>query len=122
MSLVRGMTSLNTKKRKIKKKPGWKAAQEEHEKFLNSMGIDPKGKKKTKGEDNVYRVQTESYQRNPKTVRTSDVIPTGSTARRNGGMRYTGSEIVGIATMHKSNAVPIRRGTNEAIEIAKMRR
>jgi len=33
---------------------------------------------------------------------------------------YTGTDIVGIATMHKSNAVPIRRGTNEAIEIAQM--
>jgi hypothetical protein len=34
--------------------------------------------------------------------------------------QYTGTDIVGIATMHKSNAVPIRRGTNEAIEIANM--
>jgi hypothetical protein len=33
---------------------------------------------------------------------------------------YTGTDIVGIATMHKSNAVPIRRCTNEAIEIAQM--
>ena len=31
-------------------------------------------------------------------------------------------DIVGIATMHKSNAVPVMRGTNEAIEIAAMRR
>ena len=121
MSLVRGMTSLNTKKRKIHKKPGWKQAQEEHDKFLNSMGIDPKGKKK-KGDQHVYRMQAEPYQRNQQSVKTSDVIPTGSTARRNGGVRYTGTEIVGIATMHKSNAVPVRRGTNEAIEIAKMRR
>ena len=35
---------------------------------------------------------------------------------------YTGDLIVGIGTMHKSNAVPIMRGTNEAKEIAKMRR
>lgn len=121
MHLVRGMTSLNTKKRKQKRKPGWKQAQLEHEKFLNSMGIDPKRKKK-KGEENVYRVQTEPYQRNEQGIGTSDVIPTGSTARRNGGIRYTGTEIVGIATMHKSNAVPVRRGTNEAVEIANMRR
>lgn len=85
------------------------------------MGIDPKRKKK-KGEENVYRVQTEPYQRNEQGIGTSDVIPTGSTARRNGGIRYTGTEIVGIATMHKSNAVPVRRGTNEAVEIANMRR
>ena len=35
---------------------------------------------------------------------------------------YTGDLIVGIATMHKSNAVPVMRGTKHAEEIAKMRR
>jgi len=36
--------------------------------------------------------------------------------------RYTGDLIVGIGTMHKSNMVPIMRGTNEAKDIAQMRR
>ena len=36
--------------------------------------------------------------------------------------KYTGDLIVGIGTMHKSNAVPIMRGTNEAKDIANMRR
>lgn len=36
--------------------------------------------------------------------------------------KYTGDLIVGIGTMHKSNAVPIMRGTKQAEEIAKMRR
>lgn len=36
--------------------------------------------------------------------------------------RYTGTEILGIATMHKSNAVPILRNTNDAIDVAQMRR
>ena len=36
--------------------------------------------------------------------------------------RYTGDLIVGIATMHKSNAVPVMRGTTQAEDIAKMRR
>ena len=35
---------------------------------------------------------------------------------------YTGDLIVGIGTMHKSNLVPIMRGTNQAEELAKMRR
>ena len=35
---------------------------------------------------------------------------------------YTGDLIVGIGTMHKSNAVPIMRGTNEAKDLARMRR
>ena len=34
---------------------------------------------------------------------------------------YTGNEIMGIAQMHKSNAIPIR-GKKQAIEIANMRR
>jgi hypothetical protein len=34
---------------------------------------------------------------------------------------YTGSYIIGIATMHKSNAIPITNG-EQAIDIAKMRR
>ena len=34
--------------------------------------------------------------------------------------KYTGDLIVGIATMHKSNAVPVMRGTEQAKEIARM--
>jgi len=36
-------------------------------------------------------------------------------------MKYTGDEIIGVAQMHKSNAVPIR-GKKEAEDISKMRR
>jgi len=35
---------------------------------------------------------------------------------------YTGEEIMGIGTLHKSNMVPIRKDSNNAKEIAKMRR
>ena len=35
--------------------------------------------------------------------------------------KYTGTEIIGIATMHKSNAVPVR-GKKQAEEISRMRR
>ena len=35
--------------------------------------------------------------------------------------RYTGTALVGIATMHKSNAVPVF-SAEEATELAKMRR
>ena len=34
---------------------------------------------------------------------------------------YTGDKVLGIATMHKSNAVPVFNN-NEAVEISKMRR
>jgi hypothetical protein len=36
--------------------------------------------------------------------------------------RYTGDQIIGIGTMHKSNAVPITKGSDMAKDIAKMRR
>lgn len=47
----------------------------------------------------------------------------GSTARKE-SMKYTGErKLVGIATMHKSNMVPIfEDNKEEAIEIARMRR
>lgn len=58
--------------------------------------------------------------------RSTDHIPSvgmgvGVAARKE-SIKYTGDLIVGIGTMHKSNAVPIMRGTNEAKEIAAMRR
>lgn len=37
-------------------------------------------------------------------------------------MKYTGDLIAGIATMHKSNAVPVMKGTDQAKDIARMRR
>ena len=37
-------------------------------------------------------------------------------------MKYTGDLIEGIATMHKSNAVPVMKGTTQAVDIARMRR
>jgi hypothetical protein len=51
---------------------------------------------------------------------TSNTIP-GACAKRE-SPKYTGDLIVGIGTMHKSNAVPIMRGTKQAEELAKMRR
>ena len=36
--------------------------------------------------------------------------------------KYTGDEIMGIGTLHKSNMVPIRKDSNNAKEIARMRR
>ena len=36
--------------------------------------------------------------------------------------KYTGDLLVGIATMHKSNAVPVMKGTTQAIDIARMGR
>lgn len=52
---------------------------------------------------------------------TNDSIPGNGTAKD--AKTYTGTEIAGIATMHKSNAVPIRRDNKSAaIDISSMRR
>ena len=53
-------------------------------------------------------------------VTTSDAIPGACTRKES--QQYTGDLIVGIGTMHKSNLVPIMRGTSQAEDIAKMRR
>ena len=85
------------------------------------QGNPPKRKKEEKefkpyvpNQPNVRH--TESYP----SLQTSDVIPGACAKREN--PKYTGDLIVGIGTMHKSNAVPIMRGTKQAEEIAKMRR
>lgn len=49
----------------------------------------------------------------------SRVTPGGSTAAVH--KIYTGDKVLGIATMHKSNAVPVFRA-EDAVEISKMRR
>ena len=66
-----------------------------------------------------------SYVRNTEThpsatAKTSDTVPSHATKRES--QKYTGDLIVGIATMHKSNLVPIMRGTEQAKDVAQMRR
>lgn len=52
---------------------------------------------------------------------TSDCIPGNGTKRE--ANKYTGDELMGIATMHKSNAVPVRKDNKQhATEISGMRR
>ena len=46
----------------------------------------------------------------------------GGVCAKRESQKYTGDLIVGIATMHKSNAVPVMRGTTQAEDIARMRR
>jgi hypothetical protein len=54
-------------------------------------------------------------------VSTSDAIPGNGVAKDR--KVYTGNEIAGIATMHKSNAVPVRKDNKQSIiDIANMRR
>ena len=144
MSLARGLSTINTKKRKPKKltnkdierlETEWR----QHNKRMRRQGMHDlqfqnfedyvaytrgqyKPKRKEEKEFKPY-APTQSHVRDTKeypSLQTSDKIPGACAKREN--PKYTGDLIVGIGTMHKSNAVPIMRGTKQAEELAKMRR
>lgn len=109
MHLIRGVQVHG--KSKIKKKPGWKERKAEHEEFLKRMGV-----KDTKTD---YRYEIPDYKTGPRV--TSDVVAENGTKKES--VRYTGNELLGIATTHKSNMVPIRKDNKQAaIDAASMRR
>jgi hypothetical protein len=83
----------------------------EHATWLKSMGV-----KDTKSN---YRHDIPDYSTGPRV--TSDTVCSHGPAKDR--KEYTGTEISGIATMHKSNAVPIRKDNKQAaIDVANMRR
>ena len=147
MHLVRGMTTTNTKKRKSKmtkaKLERLVIQHREHNKRMkqlqchsNVMTFDeyvdyvhgrykPKSKPTASNFEwnasGVYRRETEHVP-----SRGSDTF---SPCTRREPMQYTGErKLVGIATMHKSNMVPVfaddddKQGKRAATEIAQMRR
>jgi hypothetical protein len=142
MHLVRGMSTVNTRKRKTKKLTLTQIAKFEqdmraHNKKMRQIQahdlqmnlqeyIDychgkytPKAQKSVEGNDFKALKSVESYQRT-----TPDIPSYGSmtgNAFRKEPNKYTGTLIKGIATMHKSNAVPII-DKKQAEEISQMRR
>ena len=114
-------TTTNTRKRKNKKKSkSLIAAEKEHQEFLKSMGIGAPKKSRSVAQPGSASAlgaegrKFESYH--------SDQKPgwDPSMAKKQANV-YTGTEIIGISQMHKSNAVPVR-GKKAAVEVAKMRR
>jgi hypothetical protein len=87
-------------------------AQARHEKWLESIGV--KGRTKLKGVEHVNL--REGLSENAKL--TNGVAGNGAKKAAN---VYTGDYIMGIATMHKSNAVPIT-SKEQAVDSATMRR
>ena len=116
MHLVRGMSSINTKKRRRNKHPGEDKAIEEHNKWLRKRGVHP-DQLKTKEKNNGSSIP--DYASTSFSIPTSDVVTPIQGKRR--AQEYSGDYIVGLATMHKSNTVPVGRGDNPEI-YAKMRR
>ena len=146
MHLVRGMSSLNTKKKKNKKLTLAKIAKyqeqlKEHNKFMKRIGCSTmdlqefidycQGNYKPKKADKEFKPlkQTESYVRETKHIPSKDTKESFAPATRKEAMQYTGErKLVGIAMMHKSNLVPVfaddddKTGSKQATEIAQMRR
>lgn len=103
--------------RSKRKKPNRKSltkAREEHAKFLQKMGLSDVSTRVAKRSGVVsFPESTVKYP-----IPTSDKICATSGKKQN---TYTGTLIKGIATMHKSNAVPVIN-KEQASEISSMRR
>ena len=122
MHLVRGMTTINTKKRKAKKKSKRQVmSEQQHDKWLRKMGVHPDQIKEKNANTNRSVLSVPDYSSSGNTIPTSDVIPGGSTAPAERQV-YSGERtLLGVAVMHKSNLVPVF-GKNDAKEISRMRR
>ena len=119
-------STTNTRKRKQKKKSkSVLEAERKHAKFLKKMGVS--GHRETKPKRSLAQSGSapalgaggrkfESYN--------SDQVFYNSTMSKPEPNIYSGErKLIGIATMHKSNSVPIFEDNKElATEIAKMRR
>jgi len=114
-------TGVPKSKKKANKKPGWREREAAHEKWLRKNGIHPeqlKAAKKARGNFEPLKV-SEPYRRETPQIPSRESI--GGVAPKKESMKYTGTLIKGIATMHKSNAVPIIND-KEAKDISSMRR
>ena len=116
MHLVRGMSSLNVgKPRKRKNKSAsLRQAETDMEKFYARLGVDTSKKSTFRYEIPVYTTETK--------IRTSDRIPTHVSRKET--PKYSGERtLLGVATMHKSNMVPVFADRkDDAKDIANMRR
>ena len=118
-------TKYNRRKKPTKNKRQL-AAQSEHEKWLSKMGVHPDqlAEKKAK-RGNVTTVEFPDYTSDSTNrIPTSDRIPGGAPTKQKERQVYSGErQLLGVATMHKSNMVPIFADKREeAKEIARMRR
>ena len=138
MHLARGLSTINTKK--AKRKPPTAKQMERYKILLRAHNKDMRRMHCTNMQMTIeeYVDYCQGYYKpkaNPQRTADAYVPPevrettnypslsnnmSGSTARKE-PMKYTGTLIKGIATMHKSNAVPIIN-KQEALDIARMRR
>ena len=116
-------STTNTRKRKKKKKSkSVLEAERQHAKFLKKMGVS--GPKETKPKRSLAQSGSApalgAGGRKFESYNSDQVFYDPSMAKKEENV-YTGTEIIGIGQMHKSNAVPIRR-KEDAKSLANMRR
>ena len=117
------------KKAKQKKKPGWQKAQAEYDAWLRSVGVKP-NQKKVKREFIPYAPQKQFNIRETQNIPSLSEKDAVSKLQSIRGQSqtpkaepkvYTGTRLIGIGMLHKSNLVPIF-SKEEAEDQAKMRR
>ena len=94
----------------------------EWKELLKRQGVEAENKKRAramKAEPLVYRLETPVGRTNTHHIPSLNTV--GGVAVLAPPKVYTGTKVKGIATMHKSNAVPVF-SDEEAIDISKMRR
>ena len=112
-------TTTNNKKRKVRKKTQSQlAADRDHAKFLKKMGI---GSRSSVGSEQRSSKPWVTGSSPVESTSKSSLPSYNSSMAKKEEKVYTGTEIIGIAQMHKSNAVPVR-GKKQATEVAEMRR
>ena len=117
------MTTTSYKKRKAKKKTQKQIeAEARHEKWLRKMNAHPEQVARNKEKNaNISILSVPDYRSSGNSIPTSDVIPGGSTAPAERQVYSGERRLLGVATMHKSNMVPVF-DSKDAKDIAKMRR
>ncbi len=111
MPIYYNTTNLNPRMRKSKNKK-LRNANLEHEEWLKSRGLHSSQLSNHSEEYKLELSRKEPYTTNHNITGNTNKVPEKI---------YTGTLIKGIATMHKSNAVPIIND-EQAVEISKMRR
>jgi hypothetical protein len=117
------MIYLNTKS-KVKPKTMPKAEREAYAKWCEKHGIKPTGKVKKKPVLNIINLPgtvTTPYIRETVRHPSRDTGHVGAVTTGKKTMHYTGDKMLGVATMHKSNLVPVFSDDN-AVELSQMRR
>ena len=138
MHMVRGLSTLRTRRPAFKmtkaKRAELEADWQQHNRDLRRQGqprisfdeyVDNRcGRVRDRGRSVVVKLPTEAsapYRRETPKYPSLTTMGTPDSCARKETIKYTGTLIKGIATMHKSNAVPVI-DDEQAKEISRMRR